>query len=82
MRFIEKASMRPPDLPGGNPDTAWGDKVNILASMRPPDLPGGNHQLRHLTRPRAVRASMRPPDLPGGNKKKLQRLLVALVELQ
>ena len=42
-RTASGASMRPPDLPGGN-----GGKEcvvpprDLLASMRPPDLPGGN----------------------------------------
>ena len=37
------ASMRPPDLPGGNEGTAEVDPGSgDPASMRPPDLPGGN----------------------------------------
>ena len=37
------ASMRPPDLPGGNahPGAVEG-AAGAGASMRPPDLPGGN----------------------------------------
>ena len=36
------ASMRPPDLPGGNAAGGVQDGDNSCASMRPPDLPGGN----------------------------------------
>ena len=62
-----RASMRPPDLPGGNSGHHPQRYLRHPASMRPPDLPGGNEVTmadRHL----ALRgASMRPPDLPGGN---------------
>ena len=53
-RTAGAASMRPPDLPGGN------YSVRNLMKMRPPDLPGGNGI--------GIGASMRPPDLPGGNR--------------
>ena len=36
------ASMRPPDLPGGNELRPRGAAGSRAASMRPPDLPGGN----------------------------------------
>ena len=37
------ASMRPPDLPGGNVrEQVIGQAQPLDASMRPPDLPGGN----------------------------------------
>ena len=39
---IAGASMRPPDLPGGNPQRVpHGARLLLQASMRPPDLPGG-----------------------------------------
>ena len=41
------ASMRPPDLPGGNSGAIRGVQISVTdASMRPPDLPGGNLALR------------------------------------
>ena len=63
-----RASMRPPDLPGGNgrpsrPRCA----PRSAASMRPPDLPGGNPVQGCREGRQEGRASMRPPDLPGGN---------------
>ena len=62
------ASMRPPDLPGGNQqDEEAAVSVVVGASMRPPDLPGGNTAARTYGVPVFI-ASMRPPDLPGGNK--------------
>ena len=36
------ASMRPPDLPGGNGSQCRRNQRRGRASMRPPDLPGGN----------------------------------------
>ena len=37
------ASMRPPDLPGGNLELeVMIQATAVMASMRPPDLPGGN----------------------------------------
>ena len=36
------ASMRPPDLPGGNVAAKPASETARPASMRPPDLPGGN----------------------------------------
>ena len=36
------ASMRPPDLPGGNRGNVAAGTRAAGASMRPPDLPGGN----------------------------------------
>ena len=36
------ASMRPPDLPGGNVTPVAAFIGQLHASMRPPDLPGGN----------------------------------------
>ena len=61
------ASMRPPDLPGGNHGViALLLATRTSASMRPPDLPGGNPARKDsLSHP--LLASMRPPDLPGGN---------------
>ena len=62
------ASMRPPDLPGGNIIAQKkGAGSQRLASMRPPDLPGGNLKLLNLALQLRIVASMRPPDLPGGN---------------
>ena len=62
------ASMRPPDLPGGNTILSkWEAHHGKYASMRPPDLPGGNRRRRRYSSPPSG-ASMRPPDLPGGNR--------------
>ena len=65
------ASMRPPDLPGGNLlDAGIQRKHVLLASMRPPDLPGGNNLGFDFLSKIVTAASMRPPDLPGGNSLK------------
>ena len=61
------ASMRPPDLPGGNP-LAQVNHVGRqgVASMRPPIYPAETGCCAgHV--PSSGLASMRPPDLPGGN---------------
>ena len=34
--------MRPPQKAGGNDDTKWAEKFELLASMRPPQKAGGN----------------------------------------
>ena len=65
------ASMRPPDLPGGNAETVFVRPQRSQASMRPPDLPGGNRARRRRRTWRGCYASMRPPDLPGGNSRAL-----------
>ena len=64
------ASMRPPDLPGGNAPCRWRlSRAEVsAASMRPPDLPGGNVLAIVILRGLIICASMRPPDLPGGNQ--------------
>ena len=48
---LQVASMRPPDLPGGNNSKAdRGATYSLRASMRPPDLPGGNRRSNRATR--------------------------------
>ena len=48
MAQLTVASMRPPDLPGGNAGEARVPSPPLHASMRPPDLPGGNtHRSKH-----------------------------------
>ena len=68
-----QASMRPPDLPGGNAASFSMIGSGMYASMRPPDLPGGNADSVAADARRFSRASMRPPDLPGGNSRRACR---------
>ena len=70
---LRQASMRPPDLPGGNGHLVGKTCEVVVASMRPPDLPGGNTYGIAAADSHQVVASMRPPDLPGGNDGQLGR---------
>ena len=62
------ASMRPPDLPGGNPISS-----SCCSRMPSPsfnEAAGFTRRKLHAEKTghaRLVQASMRPPDLPGGN---------------
>ena len=66
-----RASMRPPDLPGGNP-AAWRTPCIATAAACGFNEAAGFTRRKHARIQRAARAcyqdaSMRPPDLPGGN---------------
>ena len=71
VRRARRASMRPPDLPGGNQRLhASADRRTGChpASMRPPDLPGGNQWT--LTLPSLVQAHWRFNEAAGFTRRK------------
>ena len=65
---VNRASMGPPELPGGNVQSRrQAEHRRLVASMGPPELPGGNISRPPPTRTARHTASMGPPELPGGN---------------